>query len=92
MLDTVLIYIPLRDLEMEFLETYQYVPLVGPDSFRLIMLHPSANLDDPVRCDLQSASLVEYDLSISSYYIALPMRGVNLLSVRVSMSVAINYR
>ncbi|KAH9213670.1 heterokaryon incompatibility protein-domain-containing protein [Leptodontidium sp. 2 PMI_412] len=35
------------------------------------MLHPSANLDDPVRCDLQSASLVEYDLSISSYYIAL---------------------
>ncbi|KAG4433778.1 hypothetical protein IFR05_010745 [Cadophora sp. M221] len=35
------------------------------------MLHPSPNLDDPVRCDLQSASLLDYDLSISSYYIAL---------------------
>jgi hypothetical protein len=35
---------------------YTYAPLTRPDEIRLLILSPSANLDDPVYCQLVSTA------------------------------------
>ena len=44
---------------MAYRELYQYRKLADSDAIRLIVLHPSVDLEDIVECDLLHTSLAE---------------------------------
>lgn len=50
---------------------YRYSPLLEPDSFRIIILHPSASISSPIACTLAHSSLLHYDNSIIDHYTTL---------------------
>lgn len=51
--------------------TFQYSPLPEPDSFRIILLQPSASRDTPLQCTLLHTTLSQCDRDIIDHYTAL---------------------
>ncbi|KAI9640589.1 hypothetical protein NHQ30_010888 [Ciborinia camelliae] len=56
---------------METIQEYQYSPLLEPDAFRIIIVHPAALISEPLSCDLIHSTLFHYNESMIDHYISL---------------------
>lgn len=56
---------------MEDIQQYQYTPLLEPDAFRIIVIHPALSIESPLSCSLIHSTLFHYDQSLIDHYIAL---------------------
>ncbi|THV47300.1 hypothetical protein BGAL_0321g00150 [Botrytis galanthina] len=56
---------------MEDIQQYQYTPLLEPDAFRVIVIHPALSIESPLSCSLIYSTLFHYDQSLIDHYIAL---------------------
>ena len=56
---------------MAYRELYQYRKLADSDAIRLIVLHPSVDLEDIVECDLLHTSLAECEEDVFDHYTAI---------------------
>jgi hypothetical protein len=61
---------------------YHYTKLINPDSFRLVLLEPSATLTAPLQCSLFISTFLEYDLDIIDRYTALSYVWGNAIDKR----------
>ena len=56
---------------MAYRELYQYRKLADSDAIRLIVLHPSVDLEDIVECDLLHTSWAECEEDVFDHYTAI---------------------
>ncbi|KAF7919116.1 uncharacterized protein EAE98_009436 [Botrytis deweyae] len=56
---------------MEDIQQYHYTPLLEPDAFRVIVIHPALSIESSLSCSLIHSTLFHYDQSLIDHYIAL---------------------
>ncbi|TGO07596.1 hypothetical protein BTUL_0261g00130 [Botrytis tulipae] len=56
---------------MEDIQQYQYTPLLEPDAFRIIVIHPALSIESPLSCSLIHSTLFHYNQPLIDNYSAL---------------------
>ncbi|TGO27159.1 hypothetical protein BPAE_0046g00210 [Botrytis paeoniae] len=56
---------------MEDIQQYQYTPLLEPDAFRVIVIHPALSIKSPLSCSLIHSTLVHYNQPLIDNHSAL---------------------
>ncbi|KAF7893640.1 uncharacterized protein EAF02_001178 [Botrytis sinoallii] len=56
---------------MEDIQQYQYTPLLEPDAFRIIVIHPALSIKSPLSCSLIHSTLFHYNQPVIDNYSAL---------------------